>query len=127
PDTGCAGGACNPVAFGLPDAGSTPEPAQLPIPASIPHTPGSKVGLRASITSGPSGADGGSSSGTFECRVFDPPTPSTLQTSDATFALTIPVDSTRWISSGEVGLYAQRAVAQFDSIDILAGPTSATP
>jgi hypothetical protein len=113
-DTGCTGGPCAPVAFVFPgDAGST----QAALPKTLPHALGDLIGVRASVTTG-----NGTTSGTFECRVWDPNNPSTLQTIDSTFALKVDVTTTRWVPSGEVGLYAQRAHTQFFSLDVLAGP-----
>jgi hypothetical protein len=113
-DTGCTGGPCAPVAFVYPDAGST----QAAMPKTVPHGLGDLIGIRASVTTG----GGGTTSGTFECRVYDPTTPSTLQSSDPTFAIKVDVTTSRWLPTGEVGLYAQRTKAQFFSLDVLAGP-----
>lgn len=113
-DTGCTGGPCAPVAFAFADGGST----NAPMPKAVPHAMGDMIGVRASVTPG----GGATTSGVFECRVFDPSTPATLQSSDPTFAIKVDVPSSRWVPAGEVGLYAQRAKAQFFSIDVLAGP-----
>ena len=113
-DTGCNGGPCAPVAFVYPDAGST----QAALPKSVPHGLGDLIGIRASVTTG----GGGTTSGTLECRVFDPTNPATLQSSDPSFAIKVDVTTSRWLPTGEVGLYAQRAKAQFFSVDVLAGP-----
>ena len=117
PDTGCGGGSCGAVAFAikLPDGGT--DPAQSPMPSDVPHKIGDAIGLRASVTMGD-----GATSGEFECRVFDPKKPSTLQSTDAQYALRVTVASSRWIPSGEVGLYTKKSKAQFLSLDILRGP-----
>jgi len=112
---GCNGGPCAPVAFAYPDAGST----QLTsFPKGVAHNIGDVVGIRASVTTG----GGSTTAGTFECRVFDPSNPSTLLSTDPSFAIKVDIGTSQWIPSGEVGLYAQRAKAQFFSIDVLAGP-----
>jgi hypothetical protein len=113
-DTGCTGGPCAPVAFVYPDSGST----QSAMPKTVPHGLGDAIGVRASVTTG----GGGTTMGTFECRVFDPTNPSTLQSSDPSFAIKVDVTTSRWLPTGEVGLYAQRSKAQFFSVDVLAGP-----
>lgn len=119
-DPGCSGGLCAPITFTTPNPdGGLATPAQLPIPADIPHKPGDMIGLRASASV--SMGDGGIL-GDVECRVFDPKRPSTLQASDDKYAIKVTAGGTRWFPTGEVGLYAQRSKAVFGSIDVLRGP-----
>lgn len=118
-DPGCAGGLCAPITFTTPIGDGGTAPAQLPIPADIPHKPGDTIGLRASVSV--SMGDGGIL-GDFECRVFDPKRPSTLLMTDDKYAIKVTAGGTRWFPTGEVGLYAQRSKSVFGSIDVLRGP-----
>lgn len=115
PDSGCDGGLCAP--FVLPLAGDAGV-AQKSIPADVPHALGDVLGVRMSVTAG--GGDAGT--GEVECRIFDPKRPETLASADPKYVLRAPVAASRWLPSGEVGLYAQRAKAVFGSIDVLRGP-----
>jgi hypothetical protein len=99
------------------DGGATP--ASAPVPADIPHKIGNTIGIRASVT-GTSGDAG--TSGSFECRVFDPKNPATLTSTDAKYSLSVEVSGSRWYPSGDLGVYAQKASAVFGSIDVLRGP-----
>lgn len=120
PDGGCNGGLCAPLTFSMPPGdGGTPVPAQLPIPADIPHKLGDTIGIRMSVTA--SMGDGGIL-GDIECRVFDPKRPETLTSTDSKYALKATAGGLRWFPAGEVGLYSQRARAVFGSIDVLRGP-----
>ncbi|GAC1362621.1 MAG: hypothetical protein NVSMB47_14660 [Polyangiales bacterium] len=115
PDAGCTGGPCNPIAFPLTLADGGVAAAQLPIPTDLPHKLGDVIGLRASIVKN-------DTAGAFECRVFDPKNPGTLQSADPKYAVRVDVPSSRWLAGGEVGLYSQKAKTQFLSIDVLRGP-----
>lgn len=119
PDPGCDGGYCAPITFTMPGADGGSIAAQLPIPADVPRGIGTQIGLRASVTV--SMGDGGIL-GDIECRIFDPKKPDTLLGSDPKYSIKITAGGTRWFSSGEVGVYAQRSRATFGSIDILRGP-----
>lgn len=119
PDGGCSGGVCAPVTFTVPGADGGTSAAQLPLPAELPHKIGDVIGVRASATT--SLGDGGIL-GDFECRVFDPKKPSTLSSTDPAWAVKVTAGGAKWLSSGEVGLYAQRAKAIFGSVDVLRGP-----
>lgn len=119
PDGGCNGGVCAPVTFTVPDSDGGVTTAQLPIPADVPHAIGATIGLRASATT--SLGDGGIL-GDIECRVFDPKRPETLQSTESKYAIKVTAGGSRWLASGEVGLYAQRAKAVFGSVDALRGP-----
>lgn len=118
PDGGCTGGVCAAVTFTYAVDGGT-APAQFTIPADIPHKIGDTIGLRASATA--SLGDGGIL-GDFECRVFDPKRPETLKSTDSKYAAKVTAGGARWMPSGEIGLYAQRAKAVFGSVDVLRGP-----
>jgi hypothetical protein len=115
PDSGCSGGACGAVAFPLPTADGGAVAAQVPIPSDIPHAIGDAIGFRASVTKS-------DTTGEFECRVFNPKLPSTLQSSDPKYAVKVTVPSSRWLTAGEVGLYSQKAKTQFHSLEVLRGP-----
>ncbi len=117
PDTGCSGGGCGPVAFPLSLADGGVSIAQLAIPPEVPHGPSDTIGLRASVTKGD-----GATSGDFECRIFDPKVPSSVLTTDTRYSVKVPVPTSRWLPSGEVGLYAQKSRTQFLSVDVLRGP-----
>ena len=120
PDAGppsCTGGPCTAIAFPYRTPDDAAVAAQFPFPASISHRPGDTIGLRASVTKGD-----GTTSGELECRVFDPRDPSTLESTDPKYAVKVSVPSSRWIPSGEVGFYAQRAQVQLLSVDVLRGP-----
>lgn len=118
PSKPCSGGACGPQTILVGDAGASTQGA---IPADIPHGVGQKIGVRLIVSA--TTADAGT--GDVECRVFDPSVAfaaSTLQSGDPKYSFKVTVQPSRWISSGEVGMYAQTAKARFHSIDILKGP-----
>jgi hypothetical protein len=115
PDAGCTGSTCPAVAFPLASADGGAVAAQAPIPTDIPHGIGDPIGLRATVTKS-------DTSGSFECRVFNPKVPSTLQSADGKYAVKVSIPSSRWLAAGEVGLYAQSVRAQFSSLDVLRGP-----
>ncbi len=118
--TGCNGGPCSPGGFTLPAMGDAgPQPASLQIPNDIPHSKGSIIGLRASVSA--SVGDGGLE-GDVECRIFDPKRPATLTSTEARYSIKVRIPAARWFSMGEVGAYAQRTKSIFHSIDVLRGP-----
>ncbi len=115
PDGGCNGGLCAPLLLsGAGDAGV----AQKPIPADVPHALGDEIGVRATVTAG--GGDAGT--GEIECRIFDPSRPETLTSAAPEYAVRLPIAASRWLPSGEIGLFAQRTKALFGSVDVLSGP-----
>ncbi|MGZ3420067.1 MAG: thrombospondin type 3 repeat-containing protein [Polyangiales bacterium] len=119
PDGGCSGDLCAPLVLNQPAPDGGAIAASAPVPSDVPHKVGNTIGIRASVT-GTSGDAG--TSGSFECRVFDPKNPATLTSTDTKYSLSVEVTGSRWYPSGDLGLYAQKASAEFGSIDVLRGP-----
>jgi hypothetical protein len=112
PISGCAGGPCKLETL---DIGASK--AAQAIPADIRRVYGSPIGIRASITAGPT-------NGTLECRVFDPD-PRVARVgllASEKYVMSVPIEGASWIASGEVGLHAQGVRAQFSSLDVLTAP-----
>jgi Thrombospondin type 3 repeat len=119
PDAGCAGALCAPIELFQPGGSII---AQRNMPSDLPHTIGAAIGLQLTITTGAAVGDAGvPASGTLECRVFDPARPETATKADATYFVRARVPPSRWLSSGEVGLFTQRSRAQFDSVAVVRG------
>ncbi len=117
----CDGGGCGVNAFQLDGgAGNTSEMA---FPSDVPHGIGDKIGVRITVTASGAGSDGGVAPGDVQCQVFNPSAPSTLLATDLTHAMRLTATpSSRWIASGDVGVYAAGAKVQIHSLDILKGP-----
>ncbi|MGZ3475603.1 MAG: thrombospondin type 3 repeat-containing protein [Polyangiales bacterium] len=109
PDAGC-GTTCSPAAM----TGSDGKPAAAAFPADVPSGLGKRIGVRLSITSGV-----GTTSGQATCRVFDPDAPATLRSSDSKHSVVAPIDSTKWMTSGDVAVFAIRSRVRFTSIDVV--------
>ncbi|MFI5300605.1 MAG: hypothetical protein ACHREM_21170 [Polyangiales bacterium] len=118
PDTGCGDAACTLTAFASPTSGGTSGAAIAPFPADISRGVGVPIGLRLSITRAATG-----SVGTIRCQVFDPTAPATLRSPDAAHQIVVDVPASRWLATGEVGVFATNVTARFDSVDALSdGP-----
>jgi hypothetical protein len=101
------------TAFASPLSGGTSGAALAPFPSDVSRGVGVRIGLRLSITRTSSTGDG-----MLRCQVFDPGQPETLLEVDATHQIVVDPGS-RWIDSGEVGVFATGVTARFDSIDAL--------
>jgi hypothetical protein len=112
------------VAVGTDTCGDIKSPAchaQL-APSELPGSDGNAttaaIGLRASITTGL-----GPTTGTFECRIFDPTIPHSVHSADPRYVVSVPIEAADWIQMGAIGLAAQRMNTRFRWIEVFVDPT----
>jgi hypothetical protein len=87
------------------------------IPAKLKFAPGTRLGLRASLSSGAGGV-----TRELECRVFDPSSPTTLQiSSGSSYSLRVKVPTVGWLGSS-FALLASGTSVRFEHVDVLASP-----
>jgi hypothetical protein len=115
PTAGCGDSSCVLTAFASPTSGGMSGAALADFPGDVSRGVGVRIGLRLSITRTSSSTGGG----TLRCQVFDPGQPETLLEVDAAHQIVVDVPASRWIDSGEVGVFATGVTARFDSIDAL--------